>query len=144
MMTHFPQHNQRRRNSAQAYATIGLETQVLSASPEQLITLLFNGAQAAIAKAKLYLQSNNIEGRGMAISEAINIVDSGLKASVDREAGGKLAESLIATYDQVIRQLLLANLNADIEKLEVADRVLANIGDAWRTAVDPIKTEAIV
>ena len=127
---------------AQAYATVGLETQVLSASPEHLITLLFEGARASIAKAKLLLQNNDIQGRGMAISKAIDIVDSGLKASIDHEAGGELAKSLAGAYDLIIRHLLLANLNADIKSLDIADQMLKEIGGAWREAADPVNPQA--
>ncbi|RTZ47570.1 flagellar export chaperone FliS [Candidimonas sp. SYP-B2681] len=131
------------RRSTQAYANIGLETEVFSASPEHLITLLFNGAQAAIMKARLHMESGNLEGRGTAISKAIDIVDSGLKASVDRESGGELATNLVATYELIIRNLLLANLNADLEKLALAERLLVDIGSAWREAVDPIRSEMV-
>lgn len=130
-----------KRHSIQAYANIGLETQVLSASPEHLISLLFDGARAAILKARLHMQNNSIEGRGSAISKAIDIVDSGLKASVDLETGGELAKNLVATYDLIIRNLLLANLNADADALDLAERLLIDIGSAWREAVDPVRSE---
>lgn len=128
-----------RRSSVNAYANVGLETQVLSASPERLITLLFDGALSAIAKAKLHMQQGNIAERGMAISKAIDIVDSGLKTSVDREAGGELATNLVATYELVLHNLMLANLNADEEKLVVAENVLKEISSAWREACDTPK-----
>lgn len=120
------------RRSAQAYANVGLETEVLSANPQQLISLLFKGALAATMKARLYMQNQDIAGRGMAISKAIDIVDSGLKASVDTDAGGELANNLIATYDLIIRNLLLANLNADEESLTLAETMLTDISQAWR------------
>ncbi len=141
-MTYLPTRGPGRQHSIQAYSNIGLETEVFSASPEHLITLLFNGAQAAILKARLHMENNNIEGRGMAISKAIDIVDSGLKASVDQESGGELATNLVATYELIIRNLLLANLNSDPEKLALAERLLIDVGSAWRTAVDP-KKEAV-
>lgn len=128
-----------RRHSAQAYSNVGLETQVLSASPERLITLLFDGALSAIAKARLHLQMGNIAERGMAISKAIDIVDSGLKASVDQEAGGELAKNLVATYELVLHHLMLANLNSDDEKLALAETVLKEISSAWREACDTPK-----
>ncbi len=128
---------QRRSLSAQAYANVGLETEVFSASPEHLITLLLKGAQAAILKARLHMKHNNIAGRGMALSKAIDIVDSGLKASVNLETGGELATNMVATYELIIRNLLLANLNADTEKLDLAERLLNDISEAWQTAVDP-------
>lgn len=134
MMTYASPRGARGPHSARAYANIGLETKVLGATPEQLITMLFDGALAAVAKAQLYLQNGDIQGRGGAISKAIDIVDSGLKASIDMEAGGELARNLAATYDLIIRNLLQANLNADAEKLQLAQRLLSDIGDAWRTA----------
>ena len=115
---------------------------MLSASPRHLITLLFNGAHAAIGKARLHMQNNDVQGRGAAISKAIDIVDSGLKISVDMEAGGELAKNLVATYELIIRNLLLANLNADPEKLNLAERMLTDISSAWRSAVDPARADA--
>lgn len=126
-----------RQRSVQAYANIGLETEVLSASPEHLITLLFRGARAAILKARLHMQNGNIQGRGEALSKAIDIVDSGLKASVDLEAGGELSRNLVATYELIIRNLLLANLNADAGKLDLAEQLLTNIAEAWTAATEP-------
>jgi flagellar protein FliS len=140
-MTYSSARGPRRQHAVNAYANIGLETEVFSASPEHLITLLFNGAQAAILKARLHMESGNIEGRGLAISKAIDIVDSGLKASVDRESGGELATNLVASYELIIRNLLLANLNADLDKLALAEQLLINIGSAWREATDPVRTE---
>lgn len=143
-MSYAPARGARRQHSIQAYANIGLETEVLSASPAHLITLLFDGARAAIMKARLHMQSDNIEGRGMAISKAIDIVDSGLKASVDQDSGGELAKNLVATYELIIRNLLLANLNADMTKLDLAERLLVDIATAWREAADPLPLEAAV
>ncbi|WP_397475607.1 flagellar export chaperone FliS [Pusillimonas sp.] len=133
-MTYSSPRGARGSRSVGAYASIGLETQVLSATPEQLITLLFDGALAAIAKAGLYMQNGDIQGRGNAISKAIDIVDSGLKASLDMEAGGELSRNLAATYELIVYNLLQANLHADAEKLELAKQLLGDIGDAWRTA----------
>jgi len=128
-----------RRKSVQAYSNVGLETQVLSASPERLITLLFDGALSAIAKARLHMQQGNIAERGMAISKAIDIVDSGLKASVDQDTGGEVAKSIVATYELVLYHLMQANLHADEEKLALAETILKEISSAWREACDTPK-----
>lgn len=135
-MTYSPARSGYRRQSAQTYANIGLETEVLSASPERLITLLYNGARAAIMQARHHLEQNNVAQRGMAISKAIDIVDSGLKAAVDVEQGGDLAKNLIATYEIIIHHLLSANVQADDEKLRLAEQLLSELSQAWTTAVD--------
>jgi len=126
-----------RRGPAHAYAYVGLETHVMSASPARLITLLFDGARAAIAKASKAMQTSDVAARGQAISKAIEIVENGLKASLDQNAGGQVAASLHHAYGVIVQKLLLANLKNDADQLDGADRLLADIGAAWRVAVDP-------
>ncbi|CAP42494.1 flagellar export chaperone FliS [Bordetella petrii] len=123
--------------SARSYTDIGLETQVLSASPERLITLLFNGARAAIAQARLHLEAGRVAERGAAISKATRIVDEGLKTGLDMEAGGEMAANLANLYDYIVRTLLLANLKGDATQLDTADRLLAELAQAWQAANDP-------
>ena len=123
--------------SARTYARVGLETEVLSAQPERLISLLFRGARRAIAQARMHMNEGRVGERGQAISRAIDIVDSGLKAVVDKERGGEVAQNLITAYELVIHNLLQANLNNDPAKLDSADRLLADLADAWQTAADP-------
>lgn len=141
-MTYAMPRGPHRRHSAQSYASVGLETEVLSASPEKLITLLFNGAIAAIMKARLHLENGNVAQRGAAISKAIEIVDSGLKAAVNQDAGGEVAKSLIAAYDVALYNLLQANLRGDAEKLNNAEKILRELADAWKTVTEPGQAQA--
>lgn len=122
--------------SVRSYADIGLETQVLSASPERLITLLYLGARAAIGQARIHLQEGRVAERGAAISKAIKIVDEGLKTGLNMEAGGDIAANLARLYDYIVRTLLTANLKADPEQLDIADRLLADLAEAWQTSID--------
>ncbi|CAB3696016.1 MAG: flagellar export chaperone FliS [Achromobacter pulmonis] len=122
--------------SVRSYADIGLETQVLGASPERLITLLYLGARAAIGQARIHLQEGRVAERGAAISKAIKIVDEGLKTGLNMEAGGDIAANLSRLYDYIVRTLLTANLKADAEQLDIADRLLADLAEAWQTSID--------
>ena len=140
-MTYAMPRGPHRRQSTQAYATIGLETEVLSASPERLITLLLNGARAAIMKARLHMENGNIAEKGLALSKAIDIVDSGLKASVNTDAGGEVAKSLVATYELITYHLMQANLHNDQEKLTLAERMLTDISDAWKQVTEGAPAE---
>lgn len=108
----------------------------MSASPEKLITLLYNGARTAIAQAKIHLNAGQIAERGAAISKATRIIDEGLKLGLNLEAGGEMAQNLSQLYDYIVRTLLIANLKADVEQLDLADRLLADLADAWQTSVD--------
>lgn len=127
---------------ANSYAKIGLQSAAMSASPHHLITMLFDGAKTAIAMARHHMASKEIAAKGKAISKAINIVDNGLKASLDAEAAGaagaELVANLYALYDYISRQLMYANLRNDPALLDEADRLLESIGSAWRE-IDPQK-----
>lgn len=124
------------RSGAGAYARVGIESSVMSASPHQLIVLLFDGAKTAIGMARHHMAQGEIQARGNAISKAINIVDNGLRASLDAKAAGaegaRLVENLSALYTYIVQRLLQANLRNDAAALDEADALLDNVASAWR------------
>lgn len=124
------------RTGAGAYARVGVETSAMSASPHQLICMLFDGARTTIGMARHHMSTGEIVAKGNAISKAIGIVDSGLKASLDAEAAGaagaELVANLSALYDYIVQRLLIANLRNDVAALDEADGLLDNIASAWR------------
>ncbi|WP_250459750.1 flagellar export chaperone FliS [Microbulbifer litoralis] len=126
----------RAAGGAAAYSRVGVESDVLSASPHRLITLLFDGADSAIRRAAVYLQDGNVAERGKSISKALDIVNNGLLASLDRERGGELAGNMAALYDYIARLLLRANLRGDAAALDEAGRLLRELASAWRE-IDP-------
>lgn len=117
---------------ANAYARVGVESAVMSASPHQLIVMLFDGAQASIRTARIHLGDGNAAEKGKAISKALDIVNNGLMAALDAERGGEIAERLASLYDYVARLLLSANLHDDVESLDQAEKILGDIASAWR------------
>lgn len=120
-----------RGNAAQAYKQVGVETGVEAATPHQLIVMLFDGALLAIANAGASLQAKNAAEKGHAISRAIDIISAGLKASLDKDKGGELAQNLDALYDYMCTRLLQANLRNDQSALDEVSKLLADIRSAW-------------
>ena len=70
--------------------------------------------------------------KGQSITKAINIIDNGLKAGLNLEKGGELAENLAALYDYMVKRLLHANLHNDEATIQHVTDLLDNIADAWR------------
>ena len=125
-------------HSAQMYAKVGLETNVASASPHQLILMLFDGALLAIAKANTSMLNKQIAEKGQAISHAIDIISNGLGASLNLSAGDELANRLASLYDYMCTRLLYANLNNDPAALTEVSGLLGEIKMAWEAiASDP-------
>ena len=133
------------QSGARAYAKIATESGAMSASPHQLITMLFDGAKSTIIMARHHMLNKDVVAKGNAISKAINIVENGLKASLDAAAAGaegaKLVANLAALYDYIIQRLLFANLRNDPLLLDEADKLLETLGSAW-LEINPDKTAA--
>jgi flagellar protein FliS len=110
---------------------VGLETGIASASPHKLIVMLYDGALVALLSAKTNIAANNIAAKGSAISKAITIIDNGLRASLDKEAGGEIASNLDALYDYMSRRLLHANLKNDVPAIDEVHGLLADLREAW-------------
>lgn len=116
---------------ANAYASVGVETGVAAATPHKLIVMLFDGAMAAVTSAQAHMQAKNIAAKGQAISKAIMIIDSGLRASLDKKVGGQIALSLDSLYEYMSNRLLLANLKNQPDILEEVHRLLGELRGAW-------------
>lgn len=118
-------------SGASAYSKVGLETGVSSASPHQLIVMLFEGALVALSCAQQHMREGNIPAKGHAISKAISIIDSGLRTSLDKNVGGELAQNLDSLYEYMSQRLLLANLRNQPEILDEVYRLLKDLKGAW-------------
>ncbi|HKT03834.1 MAG TPA: flagellar export chaperone FliS [Rugosimonospora sp.] len=84
----------------------------------------------------MHLQQGNVPARGEAIGKAIGIVESGLQASLNRNAGGEIAGRLDALYAYIGRRLLQANAQASDTMLVEVDGLLATLEEAW-TGIAP-------
>ena len=113
----------------QAYAKIEVESAVMSASQQQLVIMLFDGALSALVRARLFLADGNIPAKGLALSKAINIIENGLKVGLVENNGDELTQNLIALYAYMVRRLLHANVNNDASAIEEVGSV-ARIGAA--------------
>jgi len=123
-------------NPTAAYGKAGIETAVETAEPHKLILMLFDGALLAVSGASLHMQRGETARKGEAVSRAINIISNGLKASLDMQAGGELAERLAALYDYMCARLLHANLHNQPAALDEVSHLLAELKGAWEQIGD--------
>lgn len=113
-----------------AYRTTQNQAQVLTADPHRLIQLLFGNLMMTLQKAKGFLQRNQIGDKGKAVTHAIDILLA-LDEAIDVERGGEIASNLRALYNYCIRQLMAANQECSLEKLEEVQRLMLEIKTAW-------------
>ncbi|KML24122.1 flagellar protein FliS [Leclercia adecarboxylata] len=125
-------------HSMENYAQIHLQSQLKGATPHQLISMLFEGAYSAILKAKIFMANGNVAKRGEMISRAINIIDIGLRASLDYDKGKDIALQLDQLYEYMSRTLLQANLQNSVESLSHVAELLLNLSTTWKE-IEPQK-----
>jgi len=126
--------------ATKAYAKIEVESGVHAADPHKLIAMLYQGALLAIANAKNGILRKDIPAKGAAISKAILIINEGLKACLDKNAGGELAQNLDGLYDYMSSRLLTANMSNDTDALDEVARLLNELKGAW-DSIRPVATQ---
>lgn len=129
--------NAMNRSALNAYSKVAIDASVTTASPHELVAMLFAGAIKSVANAKLHMQHKNIAAKGQSISKAIAIIDEGLKISLDDKAGGELAQNLRALYEYMCQRLLVASVKNETEPLDEVSRLLNELSGAWNSIGKP-------
>lgn len=117
--------------AVQQYNRVGISSSVEAASPHRLIEMLMDGALEKIAFAKGFMERGNISEKGGHISWAISIVD-GLRASLDLEKGGEIAQNLDDLYDYMTRRLARANVENNPDILDEVSSLMASVKNSWQ------------
>lgn len=118
-----------------AYSNNYLESQIKSASPEQLLIMFYDGAIRFTSQATQAIHDKNIEKRNYFINKACAIVTE-LNATLDHDIGGKVSEDLSRLYDFMLRELHKANSNNNAKNTQTVEKLLTDLRDTWRQAID--------
>jgi flagellar protein FliS len=108
-----------------------LEGKVVSASPVELVQMLYDAASNAIDDAIRCLGAGDIEGRSASVTKAMSILIE-LAGSLDREKGGEVAENLGRLYDYIYGRILDAHVNQVQEPLIEARSLVETLREAWQ------------
>lgn len=118
-------------NARTAYATIGLDMRIETASPHKLVLMLFDGAILAVAQAEAQSAAGNKVAMSESILKASAIISQGLRDSLDAKEGGELAERLAALYDYICVRLQFANIRGELAIFKEVHGLLSDLRAAW-------------
>lgn len=118
------------RQAMNAYTKTKAQSGVESASPSQLITMLFDGAVERVARAQGHMERGELAEQGEVIGKVIDIVAS-LDSYLEHDKGGEVSRTLEALYDYIVRQLYQANLKSDVSLLEEVASLLSEVRTGW-------------
>lgn|SRR5574344_552515 len=127
-------------NSANPYLQQYQKSQVETATPEEILILLYNGAINFLNKAKICLENQdeemfhkNMEGCKNIIVEFMN--------TLDVKNGGDWAVTLYRLYQYLRRTLIKADYSKDINGLEEVLKHLTSLRATWTKAIEIAKEE---
>ena len=117
-----------------------LKTKVMTAAPEQLTMMLYDGVVRFAEQGREAIINNDYEGSYTLLTKAQNIVSeflSTLKDEVDPELCGKMRALYMFCYER----LIMANLKRDLKKLDEAIKILNYMRETWSLLLEKIAKE---
>ncbi len=103
---------------------------VLTATQGQLIVMLYDGANRFLVQAATAMRGGNIEAAHKKLRRAETII-AHLRASLDFEQGGQIAQDLLSIYVFCTSYLNSARVGRDAEKIEQVAGLLTQLRGAW-------------
>lgn len=120
---------------ATAYARTYRANAVLTASPGQLVLMLYDGALKALILAREGFDSVGEDPRSIAVINQqllkAQAILSELQSGLNLEAGGEFAQTMYRLYEYHNRRLLEANLRKRVEPVIEVERLVRELRDAW-------------
>jgi flagellar protein FliS len=107
-----------------------LRTKVMTATPEQLQMMLFDGALRFAEQAKIALQNKKFEDSFNLISKVQKIL-SELSCTLKHDVAPDLCKKLAGLYTYAYRELIDANINHNLEAIDRAIEVLQYQRKTW-------------
>ena len=112
-----------------AYATTERETAVSSARPVDLVVLVFQRVLDHLRHGRQMMQQQ--EDSSVPLTKALQLINAGLQACLDRQQGGDIASNLASLYDWASREIMLARLKRDSDRISAVIDVLTTVSSAW-------------
>lgn len=116
------------------------ETSIQSASREKLLLMMYEGAIKFTKLAIKAADEKKIAERCVNIGRAFDIVLE-LNNTLDHKVGGEIASRLEQLYMFCTEQYTKANISGDSAPLKATLKVLENLYEGWKAAIEKLKKE---
>jgi flagellar protein FliS len=114
----------------QAQTAAYRQQSVLTATPGQLVVMLYDGAVRFLHQAAYAMREGNVAVSGNRLQRAEAILDE-LLATLDLEKGDVIASRLQGIYVFCLRHLMEARLERSPEMIEQVSELLGELRESW-------------
>lgn len=115
--------------------------QVATASREQILVMLYDGAIRFVRQAGFAIEDGDRAKKIESIDKAMAIVTE-FRNTLDHQIGGEIAANLDALYEYMLRELVKANAQNDVKPLKIVEDLLSELRDTWKQAIEIARVEA--
>ena len=112
------------------------QNSVMTASPQELTLMLYNGCLKFIKLAKRAMLESKIEEKNTNFIKAQAIIQE-LHITLDQDID--IAEGMAQLYEYLNGRLIEANMKNDLEALEEAEGHVKELRDTWKQAMELAK-----
>jgi flagellar protein FliS len=113
------------------YRNVDATSAVEDASPHKIVAMIYDAVLGEIAAARGAMQRRDVAEKGRAIGRAVRLVQEGLMAPLDLEAGGAIATNLRDLYEYTVYRLTLGNLHSDDAALAECASLMRTLSESW-------------
>lgn len=118
------------------------EAAVMTATPERLVVMLYDGAIRFLHQAAASIRAGDPVRTHDRLRRAEAIIDE-LNFTLDLEEGGEIAQRLRSIYAFCRRRLLECNLRRDADGVVQVAKLLAELRESWeQVAVGALRESA--
>mgnify|MGYP004721133109 CR=1 FL=1 len=117
------------------------KSNIETASREQILIMLYDGAIQFLNKAKIAIEKHDTEAAHNNLISTQNIIYEFIN-SLDREIAPDLAARLTSLYEYFIRRLVHANMKKEIAPIDEVLGYLKSLKATWEKAIEISKKEA--
>lgn len=121
-------------NAAEAYK----RQQVLTATPEALTLMLYNGALRFMTEGREAIEKKDYEEANNSLQKAQNIITE-FRVTLNMEY--EISHQLLPLYNYVYDRLVEANMKSDLKQLDEAKNIITELRDAWAQAMKKARAE---
>jgi flagellar protein FliS len=111
-------------------ATRYRETEVLTATPGQLVVLLYDHLLLSLRKARVAMEARDSETQSECLEKGRNVLTE-LLVTLDRERGGEVAANLGALYSFLLGELVQVGIRPDLARLDRVAHMIGELRDAF-------------
>ena len=119
-----------RKSSLAAYHSVSVHGGVANADAHGMVQMLLDAAAERMAAARGCIERGEIARKASLLHSCVTLIAE-LRGSLNMTDGGPLAQNLSALYEYMTRQLLMANVESDVQKISEVLGLLNEIRGAW-------------